>query len=192
MQIALFGGRFDPVHNGHIAIAREVLQAVSSVDEVWLVPDNHHHWNPTVATVDERIAMLKLVEEPKIKVSTIGVEVSKGREGMTVTIDVIRELQKQTKNTYIFIAGSDQLPRLHEWHDYDELMMRLPFLIFPRVGYQTTGELPQGCMWLSDTQFEPMDDSATRIRTLRKEGKSISGLVPKAVEEYIIKHNLYS
>lgn len=198
MLIALFGGRFDPVHNGHVAIAQEVLRAVPSVDEVWLVPDNKHHWNPTSASFQDRFAMLQLVaEDPsnnaqgKIKVSDIGEKVSATRDGMTVTIDVIRALQKQTKNTYIFIAGSDQLPRLHEWHDYEELKMRLPFLIFPRVGYQTRGELPVGCMWLSDTQFEPMDDSATRVREKLKKGEPISDLVPEKVEEYIRQHGLY-
>lgn len=198
MQIALFGGRFDPVHNGHVAIAHEVLKSVSSVDEVWLVPDNKHHWNPTVASFEDRYNMLKLVEEDpstnaqgRIKVSDIGEKVSAKREGMTVTIDVIRALQEKTKNTYIFVAGSDQLPRLHEWHDYEELHMRLPFLIFPRVGYQTSGDLPEGCMWLSDTQFEPMDDSATKVREKLKKGESISDLVPEKVEEYIRQHRLY-
>lgn len=197
MQIALFGGRFDPVHNGHVAIAHEVLKAVPSVDEVWMVPDNHHHWNPTVATAEQRMEMLKLIEtdpltnaQGRIKASDIGIQVSQKRDGMTVTIDVIRELQKKTKNTYIFIAGSDQLPRLHEWHDYEELHMRLPFLIFPRKGYQTSGELPVG-MWLSDTEFEPIDDSATEVRRRLKAGESISDLVPGKVEEYIKEHKLY-
>ncbi len=198
MQIALFGGRFDPVHNGHVAIASEVLKAVPSVDEVWMVPDYTHHWNPTVASFADRMQMLKIIEQDpstnaqgRIKSSDIGEKVSHLRNGMTVTIDVIRELQKNTTNTYIFIAGSDQLPRLHEWHDYEELLMRLPFLIFPRKGYQTSGELPHGAMWLSDTQFEPMDDSATRVRQYLKEGKDISHLVPEKVAEYIKEHMLY-
>lgn len=206
MQIALFGGRFDPVHTGHMAIANEVLKAVPSVDEVWMVPDNHHHWNPTVASTTERMEMLKLVQNEKIMPTNIGYLVSEKREGMTVTIDVIRALQgdrqfadilpdlfpkPDPKNTYIFIAGSDQLPRLHEWHEYKELLMRMPFLIFPRKGYQTSGDLPAGCLWLSDTQFEPMDDSATRVRGLLKEGKSISGLVPTVIENYIVEKGLY-
>lgn len=192
MQVALFGGRFDPVHNGHVAIAHEVLKAVSSIDEVWLVPDNQHHWNPMVASFEDRMAMLKLVETSKIKASDIGKKVAQQRGGMTVTIDVIRGLQKQTTNTYLFICGSDQLPRLHEWHEYTELHMRLPFLIFPRKGYQTSGELPEGCMWLSDREFEPMDDSATRVRDRLKKGESISDLVPKRVEAYIQEHRLYT
>lgn len=191
MQIALFGGRFDPVHNGHIAIAEEVLRAVPSVDQVWMVPDYHHHWNPTIASAEDRLNMLKLVESDKIKVSEIGVEVSKQREGLTTTIDVIRALQKQTTNTYIFIAGADQLPRLHEWHDYEELLMRLPFLIIPRKGYDEDLELPANCMWLSDKTYEPLEDSATRVRERVKKGESISHLVPKKVEEYIIEHGLY-
>lgn len=211
-QIALFGGRFDPVHNGHVAIAQEVLHAIPSIDEVWMTPDNKHHWNPTAASFEDRLAMLKLVEEDsalnmggKIKVSDIGYKVSQKREGMTVTIDVIRALQEEKywkelvsndekrplKNTYLFIAGSDQLPRLSQWHDYAELHMRLPFLIFPRVGYQTEGELPFGCMWLTDRQFEPMDDSATAVRNHLEKGESISHLVPKKVEVYIKEHGLY-
>ncbi|HEX7042494.1 MAG TPA: nicotinate (nicotinamide) nucleotide adenylyltransferase [Patescibacteria group bacterium] len=214
MQIALFGGRFDPVHNGHVAIAKEVLKAVPSIDEVWMVPDNHHHLNPTVVSAKQRLEMLRLIEndpsinaQERIKASDIGILVSKYRNNMTVTIDVIRALQgdpKYTKeiasmmpsqkdepNTYLFIAGADQLPRLTEWYEYKELHMRLPFLIFPRKGYKTSGDLPEGCMWLSDREFEPMEDSASRVREYLKNGKDISTLVPKSIAGYIRKKGLY-
>ncbi len=191
MQIALFGGRFDPVHNGHIAIAHEVLRSVPSIDQVWLTPDNQHDWNPIVASVEDRMHMLHQVQTEKIKVSDIGIQVAHLRGGKTFTIDVIRELQKQTKNTYVFIAGSDQIKRLHEWTDYNELMMRLPFLIVPRKGYEAAEELPPHCMWLSDASYEPLEDNATRIRERIKKGESISDLVPKKVEEYIREHGLY-
>lgn len=197
-MIALFGGSFNPVHNGHLAIVNEVFKVVPSVDEVWLVPDNQHHWKDLSASFEDRMNMLRLIESDpstnaggKIKASDVGYIVSQERSGMTVTIDVIRYLQKQTKNTYIFIAGSDQLPRLHEWHNYEELMMRLPFLIIPRKGYQLSGELPHGAMWLTDKAFEPIDDSATRVREWLKKGESISDLVPKKVEEYIRERGLY-
>ncbi|HET9946796.1 MAG TPA: nicotinate (nicotinamide) nucleotide adenylyltransferase [Patescibacteria group bacterium] len=191
MQIALFGGRFDPIHNGHLAIAQEVLRSAPSVDEVWLVPDNHHHWNPTVASPKQRLEMLTLVQTDKIKANDIGIQVSHLRDGMTATIDVIRELQKKTKNTYIFIAGSDQLPRLSEWTDYKELTMRLPFLIVPRKGHTLKGNLPDNCFWLTDKEYEPLEDSATRVRERLANGQSISDLVPKSVEDYIKKHHLY-
>lgn len=186
MQVALFGGRFDPVHNGHLAITREVLNSVPSVDEVWLVPANTHPWRPIEASAEDRLAMLRLIEEPKIKVSDI--DIKRGTE--TFTIDTIRELQAKTKNTYIFICGSDQIKSFDKWKDYKELGMRVSFLVFPRPGSEKEA-LPSNFMWISDNAFEPMDDSSTRIRNLRKEGKSISGLVPGKVEEYIIKHKLY-
>lgn len=186
MQVALFGGRFDPIHNGHIAIAREVLKAVPSVDEVWLVPANTHPWRPIAASAEDRLAMLKLVEEPKIKVSDIDIK----RGGETFTIDTIRDLQKQTANTYIFICGSDQIKSFDKWKGYKELEMRMPFLVFPRPGSEKE-ELPPNFMWISDNAFEPMEDSSTRIRELIKAGKSISGLVPESVEKYIIEHDLY-
>lgn len=194
MKVALFGGRFDPIHNGHIAIAKEVLKAVPSVDEVWLVPANTHPWRPIEASAEDRLAMLRLVQEPKIKVSDIDIK----RGGQTFTIDTIRELQDgfwtsqndKRRNTYLFVCGSDQIKSFQDWKDYKELEMRVPFLVFPRPG-STVEELPQNFMWISDTSFEPLEDSATRIRDLRRAGKSISGLVPKSVENYIISRNLY-
>ncbi|HEV2339796.1 MAG TPA: nicotinate (nicotinamide) nucleotide adenylyltransferase [Patescibacteria group bacterium] len=191
MQVALFGGRFDPVHNGHLNIAREVLRTVKSIDEVWMVPDNQHHWNLTVASIQDRFSMLLLIEKPKIKVSNIGFVVSQ-RSGKTYTIDIIRHLQKKTTNTYCFIAGSDQIEKLHKWRKYEELSMRLPFLIFPRIGYQVAGELPKNCLWLSDKSYEPTGSSSTAIREKIKKGESIHGLVPDAVGDYIKKHKLYT
>src|SRR5579872_799361 len=64
MQIALFGGRFDPIHNGHLAVAKEILK-VGAADEVWLSIENEHQWRPIVASWQDRKNMVKLAIEEK-------------------------------------------------------------------------------------------------------------------------------
>ena len=186
MRIALFGGRFDPVHNGHVAIANETLKD-PTIDEVWLIPANTHPWRSIVASARDRLSMLYLVETPQIKASDIDIV----RGGETFTIDTIRELHKTTDNQYIFIVGSDQINSFDKWRDSEELERQVPFLVFPRKGTVLTRELPPNFSWLTDKAFEPLDDSATEVRRAVKAGESIAGLVPKVVEEYIKKHHLY-
>ncbi|SRR5258708_1012528 len=187
MQVALFGGRFDPVHNGHVAIAREVLR-VGVADAVWMVPDNQHQWNPIVASAKDRLAMLDLVAGKNILVNDVAIQLG----GSTETINVLKTLKQQyPKDTFLFVCGSDQLPMLHTWTHWEELKKELQFLIVPRKGYETKGQLPQNCRWLSDTTFEPIADSSTEIRKRIKKGESISDLVPNEVEKYIIGQELY-
>jgi len=187
MKVALFGGRFDPVHNGHVAIAKEILR-VGGIDEVWFVPDNQHQWNPIVASAKDRLAMLSSITEEHMRVDDVAIQLG----GSTETITVLRALQKQyPKNTFLFVCGSDQIPLFHKWTHWKELQNILQFLIVPRVGYELSGKLPANCQWLSDTTFEPLADSSTKIRKKIKRGESSGDLVPEKVGRYIMEHNLY-
>lgn len=187
MTIALFGGRFDPVHNGHLAVAREVLK-VNAADKVWFSLENQHQWRPIVASVKDRKKMLSLAieEEKKFKIDDTPIELG----GMTETIFVMRELRKKTKDKILFLCGSDQLATFHEWTYWQEVEREVQFLIVARKG-SLIQHVPQNATVIDDPTYEPLDDSATRIRELIKNGKSIAGLVPKTVEEYIFKNNLY-
>src|SRR5579871_3103543 len=187
MKIALFGGRFDPPHNGHLHIAREVLKHVSDVDEVWFVPANTHPWRPVVASAEDRLAMTKLLEEDFIRVSDVDVK----RGGETYTIDTVNELQRSTDNTYIFICGADQLKSFSEWKSYKKLEEKLHFIVFPRIGYDTPAILPKNVTMMEATDFIATDDSSTEIRERIKKDQPISDLVPKKVEEYIKERGLY-
>jgi len=108
MNIALFGGRFDPPHDGHLAVAEEVLNS-PDIDEIWFIPDNQHHWSPTVASANDRLAMLRLIETSRIKVSDIAIK----KGGKTYTIDIVSQLQKQTRHTYTWICGADLIKDFH-------------------------------------------------------------------------------
>ncbi len=186
-MIALFGGRFDPVHNGHILIAKEVLK-VGAAREVWFSLENQHQWRPIIASVEERRAMLALAIDgnPHMKIDETPIQLG----GLTETISVIRELRKTVSDDIIFVAGSDQLPTFSKWTHWDQLQKEVSFLIVTRKG-SPAENLPSNCILLDDPTYEPLEDSATRIRECIKTGKPITGLVPKEVERYIIEHSLY-
>lgn len=187
MNIALFGGRFDPPHNGHLHIAREVLKEIPNIDEVWFIPANTHPWRPIVASAEDRLAMTRFLEDDKIKVNDIDIQ----RNGETYTIDTIRELEKMTDNTYIFICGADQLKDFYRWKDAEELEEKLHFVVFPRVGYDIPKELPKNFTLMAPSNFIATDDNATEIRERVAQGLSIDHLVPKKVAEYIKEKGLY-
>src|SRR6266567_4347745 len=160
MKIALFGGRFDPPHNGHLKIAREVLRSSLGFDEVWLIPDNQHHWSPTVASPQQRLEMLRFLETPRIKVSDIAIR----RGGKTFTLDIVTQLQETSSHKYTWICGVDLIKDFHKWGDYQLLQQKIPFLVFPRLGYDTPAVLPYNFSLLNSESYEAVDDSATRIR----------------------------
>ena len=187
MKIALFGGRFDPIHNGHLAVAREVLK-VKAADEVWFSLDNQHQWRPIVASAKDRKHMLKLAigENKKFKIDETPLRIG----GVTETISVIRNLRKHIKTEIVFVVGSDQISTFHKWTHWKDLVKELTFLIVARKGSPIT-DIPKNCIVIDDPNYEPLEDSATRIRDKINNGESITDLVPKAVEEYIISHGLY-
>lgn len=187
MRIALFGGRFDPIHNGHIAIAKEVLK-VGAASEVWFSVENQHQWRPIVASAVDRLAMLQLAIEGESQFKIDKTPLTLG--GLTETISVMKNLRKTVHDDIIFVCGSDQLNVFDKWTHWQELEKEVQFLIIARKG-SPIENVPNNCTILEDPTYEPLEDSATKIRELRKAGKSIHGLVPDRVEKYIIEHELY-
>lgn len=188
MRIAIFGGRFDPVHNGHMAVAKEVLK-VGAADKVWFSLENQHQWRPIVASSKDRKTMLKFAIEGKLHFDIDTTPIKLG--GQTETISVMRELRKKyPQYEFVFIVGSDQLGVFDKWTHWKELLQEVQFLIVARKGYPLEN-VPSNATIITDPTYEPLEDSATRIREFIKAGESIRGLVSKKVEEYIRKYKLY-
>lgn len=190
MKIAIFGGRFDPPHIGHLKIASEILK-LKKADEVWFVPDNFHQWNPIVASIKNRLEMLELLIKNKdnMKVNDIASKLG----GTTETIKVIRELRKMYQHDYFFICGSDQLINFSKWTHWEELQKELKFLIILRTGFpiRQLADLPENYEILDDMNYQPLNNSSTEIRNRIKKGLSIMDLVTEEVKEYVVKQELY-
>ena len=185
MHIALFGGRFDPPHIGHLQIARAILSKNQSIDQVWLIPANTHPWRPIVASPSDRLAMTKILKESKITISDIDIN----RGGETFTIDTVKELLQYPQNTYTWILGSDQIERFSQWRESKKLQHLIPFLVIPRKGYDQV-TLPDNFFFLQG-DYQATNLSSSVIRDRIQNGQSITGLVPDKVEEYIKEKRLY-
>lgn len=183
MNIALLGGAFNPPHIGHLMIAQQVLD-FTDTDEVWFLPNYHQSPPKPVATVEDRLAMTKLLEGPRMRVSTI--EIDNKLDGETVNI--LPYLSSE--HTFSFIIGSDQLATFHLWSSYESLLQKLPFFVFPRYGYPNDPLYP-GMHVISDECLVGSNISSTKIRHRIAHGLSVEQFVPKTVYNYIMEKKLY-
>lgn len=183
MNIALLGGAFNPPHNGHLMIARQVLD-FAGVDEVWFLPNYSQSPPKPVAPAEDRLAMTRLLQLPKTSVSTIEFDHRLNGE----TINVLPHLPPE--HAFSFIIGSDQLPTFHLWGRWKELLSKMPFLVFPRYGYPNE-PLYENMHVVTHELLIGSNISSTKIRERVKAGLPIDNFVPEGVAAYIRKHELY-
>jgi len=186
MKKAVLGGTFDPPHFGHLLVARQVLEQRLDIDEIVLMPANTNPDKTVYANAHDRLAMTKLIEENNIYVSDMDIK----RGGPTYTKDTVRELLKDSNNTYEFIIGSDLIETIKTWEGYDAYLRQIPFIVFPRPDYPVQKNDSQMIV-LSPNDLLSANYSSTLIRKRIYEGKSITGLVSEKIENYIQMHGLY-
>lgn len=183
MKVALLGGAFNPPHLGHLMIAQQVLD-FTDTDEVWFLPNYGQIPPKPVASVAHRLAMTKLLPLARTHVSTL--EIDHELDG-----DTIHLLPHLPHNhTFRFIIGSDQLPTFHLWGQWEQLIKKMPFLVFPRYGYPNE-PLYKNMHVISNELLIGSNISSTKIRERVAQGKSIDQFVPKKIASYIADHNLY-
>lgn len=189
-KIALFGGMFDPPHWGHCLVAEQVLEKRPDIDEVWLIPDNTHPFSKkraqTVASADDRLAMVSLCSRHNIKASRVAMDLG----GVSYSIKTVAHLQHVMPHRFEFIIGSDGLLEFHKWKDAKKLSHLIRFIVFPRAGFPVQ-RVPGQFTVIDEKDAIVSSVSSTVIRKRVSEGKSIAGLVPSAVNKYIQQHQLY-
>jgi nicotinate-nucleotide adenylyltransferase len=187
-RIGLFGGSFDPVHNAHLALARQALDQLK-LDELRWVPVGQA-WQKaramTPATQREAMLRLAIEGEPRFVLERCELQ----RAGPSYTLDTLRELQSATPGAHWFLLiGQDQYRNLHTWHGVDELLQRVTLAVAQRPGEPAAADARVAPMVV--LAMPPMDIAATDIRRRVAEGADISALVPPAVALYIRQQGLY-
>lgn len=174
MKIGLLGGAFNPPHLGHLMIAQQVLD-FTDTEEVWFLPNYSQLPPKPVVDVSDRLAMTKLLLLGKTKVSTI--EIDNKLDGDT--INLVPHLPHE--HEFRFIIGSDQLPTLHLWGRWEELLERLPFLVFPRYGFPNEPVYPNMTV-ISHELLIGSNIASSKIRDRVKRGLSIDQFVPATID----------
>lgn len=193
MKIALFGGTFDPPHLAHTQMVKTLLDQ-GRFDQIWFVPVAKHQeqFAKEMSSVEDRVAMLKIVKLPGTKIETC--EIEENRTSHTHT-DLKQLNHQHPQHHFSWLMGSDQLVNLHLWNcDQDRqcfprMADEFDFYVYPRVDFDL--ELPFDNLKLI-TDVEPMAVSSTEIRDKVKKGESITGLVDPKIEAYIQDHHLYN
>ncbi len=199
MKIGVLGGTFDPVHRGHIAMARVAREALG-LDRVLLVPAGRPMSvkNALLTGARHRLAMLRLaaVGAPELEVSTVETD----RSGPSYTADTLAALRQEygEEAEIYFILGDDCLAHLPTWHEPQRLIKLGRLAAVPRPGYPRPdlkaleANLPGISARVTLLPGPHMDISATDIRARAARGEPLGDLVPEDVATYIKMQKLYA
>ena len=188
LRLGIYGGTFDPVHHGHLLLARDALEQLR-LDAVLFVPCGRSPFKGRKprATDAQRLALLRLAlkNNPRFWLTRCELD----RPAPSYAYDTAREIGEAFPRAELFwLIGADQLADLDKWHRSDDLRGLVTFALLPRG--EAGGEIPPGTV-LSVPRPRRVDISATEIRHRVKSRLPIDHLVPAPIAAYIQRHGLY-
>jgi nicotinate-nucleotide adenylyltransferase len=181
-RIGVFGGQFDPPHNGHVAVVRAARDQLG-LDRVLVVPNPHppHPPSPpTPAETRDGLALAAFAGEPRVEVSRLELD----REGPSYTADTLEALAGPGRELYL-ILGADQLAALGSWHRPDRVRELARVAVAARPGAPHAEDA-------EELEMEPVDVSSSELRQRVAEGADVTGLVPAEVAAAIEREGLYA
>jgi nicotinate-nucleotide adenylyltransferase len=190
-KIGVLGGTFDPIHVGHLLVARDAMDALE-LDRVIFVPASipPHKLETDMAPAESRLAMVRLAigDDPDFSVS----EVDFLRSGPSFSIDTVKRLQEEFPgNDLFFLIGEDNLGEIWSWKDPERLFQECRVIVIGRPGgdrITIPSDIPGPATALDIHRIQL---SSSEIREKIRQGRSIRYLVPREVERYIYEHRLY-
>jgi nicotinate-nucleotide adenylyltransferase len=196
MRVGIFGGSFDPVHLGHLAVAEAARQQLP-IDQLRWLPVGSP-WQKTtrvLAPAHHRIAMLRLalggtrdmVDEREVV-----------RSGPTYTIDTLEALANEhPADAWLLVIGQDQYARFHTWHRWRDIVARADLAVVarnleaPATSDEVNAAIAAAGRRAQVLRMRAVPVSSTQIRELVARGEPITTMVPAQVAGYIDQHGLY-
>jgi len=182
MKIGLFFGSFNPIHKGHLAIA-EFLKQKNLFDQIWMVvsPNNPLKEKNELMDEDCRFEMVKLAIRNYPYLHACDVEFSLPKPSFT--INTLHHIENQYPNyEFSLILGNDNMENFHQWKEYGEILERFKIYVYPRNNESFNKKEHPHILYL-DAPLLPV--SATEIRHLLKNGKTVTDYLPVEIIEKI-------
>jgi nicotinate-nucleotide adenylyltransferase len=213
MKTGIIGGTFNPIHLGHLAIAREMCDSLG-LDRVLFIPaaTPPHKSDLGLAPFEQRLAMVEcaIQDDPAFAAS----DIENRRQGKSYSVDTLKLLHRQyPEDSFYFLIGMDSLNSLHSWYHFEEIFSLCHLVVARRPGVeapQSADALPvairgQFCYdsvlktfchtsgtFLYFLKEAFIDISSTEVRSTIAENGSVREMIPAAVYEYIKTHQLYA
>lgn len=184
-KVGIFGGSFNPIHTGHIALAKSLCQQ-AGLDEVWLMvsPMNPFKKEATDLLTDKlRLEMAEqaLADEPKLKACDYEFHMPKP----SYTWHTLQALSQDFPNVdFTLLIGGDNWASFDKWFHHEDILNHYPIVVYPRKGCDI-GKVPSG---VTIVETPLLNISSTEIRQRIKEGKSIHGMVPDSIEPLAMQY----
>ena len=195
-EIGLMGGSFNPIHRGHVALARAALES-GRVERVLFLPTgNPPHKKEGLADKFDRLRMVELAVEHEAGMAVCREEID--RDGVIYTVDTLAALKRKMPDcTLTYLIGADTLRALGTWRRVETVIERCKFLVMMREGETREEVIRLAGLWtqrgaqIDFLDARKMDISSTQIREQIQKGLPYERLVPQAVADYIHEHGLY-
>ena len=182
-KIGIFGGTFDPIHHGHLMLARDALEQLG-LDSVIFIPAaiSPHKLRQRPAAAENRVEMLRAAIEGEGRFCLDAMELE--RPAPSYTVETMEALKgREPDAEFVCLIGEDNVAQLPTWHRFSDLSKIVQFAVLDRTGLESTHPYP--------IIRRHLDISATDIRNRVARGQSIRYLVPPAVEKIIRERQLY-
>lgn len=181
-RIGIYGGTFDPIHHGHLILAREAREALQLEKLIFVPAAVSPLKDAPIASAQMRLSMLRAAIEGETGFALDDCELR--RPPPSYAIDTVEEIRKRESNAEIYyLIGEDNVAELSRWHRFEDLRTLVRFVVLDRTGLNTKHDY--------EVVHRKIDISATDIRKRVASGRSIRYLVPVAVENIICEQKLY-
>lgn len=189
MKIGIFGGTFDPIHLGHLALARHA-QVQFSLDKVLFIPTYQTPHKPTsslITSAKHRYAMaaLAIEKEPLFEICDCELK----RQGISYTFETLEQLHQQyPRASFFLILGEDSLDGIDDWYQAEQIKQRVTCLVARRKGCDGHVSLGFKVEWIHMPLY-PI--SASKIREAIRQGRPVEQHLSGKIYQYIQRHRLY-
>ncbi len=176
MKVGLFGGSFNPIHNGHITLAQAILEQ-SDLDEVWLMisPQNPLKRNMTLLDDNKRLQLAQIALKYVKGIKACDYEMHLPKP--SYTWHTLQHLEKDYPDTdFTLLIGGDNWAHFQRWYHWKDILREHRIIVYPRDEHPGTIQVPL------------LDVSSTEIREKVKRGESIEGLVPESIITLVKKY----
>lgn len=201
-KIAILGGAFDPITNGHIQTAKFVLDTSGEFDEVWIMPAYNHMSGKEMVDAETRLAMCELAAKVDGRIKVFDYEINHKLAGETFNFFKRLKEDEQYKDTHNFsmIIGMDNALSFDKWVNFEELERMVRFVVVPRKGFKPDITGIKDFYWFNKQphiylrgEKEPSEISSTLIRIAASEGEDsiLKKGLNQDVYSYIKYHQLY-